>query len=91
MDVFLKENILFFCKAMKGDIVYSARFATSLCDWIDGSAFKHSEPKGINKQIVHYVNNSIDIMERPNIICHCTDDQTHDCDVDELGPVFHTL
>ena len=56
-------------QANEGNIVYSARFATSHCDWIAGSAFIHSEPEEINQQIVHYVNNSVDIMERPNIIC----------------------
>ena len=64
------------------------RFATSHCDWIDGSAFMHSESEEINQQIVHYVNNSVDIRKRSNVICNCIDDRQYDCNMDELGPFY---
>ena len=72
-------------------VVSNRRYAISHCDWIDNLFFIDSDPLEINKQVIHYVNNSMELFNKmniPNDICYCTDDQHPNCSIDELGPVY---
>ena len=80
-SIVLQDNI--------GDVVSNKRFSTSHCSWKEDSIFVQSDAFEVNKQIIHYVNNSMAVkLSAPNTICYCTDDQHYNCSIDELGPVY---
>ena len=81
-SVVLQDNI--------GYAVASKRLSMSHCDWMEGSFFVQSDPFEVNKQIIHYVNNSMAVKLENfcNVACYCTDDQHYNCFVNEVGPVY---
>ena len=49
------------------NVVSNRRHAISHCDWIDNLFFIDSDPLEINKQVIHYVNNSMKLFNKMNI------------------------
>jgi len=81
ISIVLKDNI--------GDVVTNKRYSTSHCEWTGQPMFPQLDPLEVNKQIIHYVNNSMAVQPSvPNTICYYTDDQHYNCSIDELGPVY---
>ena len=81
LSIVLKDNI--------GDVVTNKQYSTSRSEWTGHPMFPQSDPLDVNKQIIHYVNNSMAVQPSvPNTICYCTDDQHYNCSIDELGPVY---
>ena len=81
INILLYDNI--------GDLVTNKRYPTSHCEWVGEPLFPLSDPFEVNKQIIHYVNNSMVVQPSvSNTICYCTDDQYYNCSIDELGPVY---
>jgi len=80
-SIVLQDNI--------GDVVTNKRFSMSHCDWMEESFFAESDPFEVNKQIIHYINNSMTVkLSVPNTICYCTDNQHYNCSIDDLGPIY---
>ena len=55
------------------------------CQWLPESIFDGYHPADINKQIIHTNNEN---MYQHTRVCHCYMNNTYDCSLDLLGPVF---
>jgi len=59
------------------------------CYWLPQSSFNTTIPLDVNKQYIHYVNNSEFLyLSRERAFCYCKDEKYYDCSKDELGPIY---
>ena len=79
-SIFVKDNV--------GYVMFNKKFATSHCDWIDVSVYKHSDSHRVNNNIIQYINNSLKTIKANKTICYCRDNHNYSCEIDEIGPVY---
>ena len=60
-------------------------YYTFHCQWLPKSAFYGYHPADINKQIIHTDDKQ---MYKHTRVCYCFMNNTYDCSLDLLGPVF---
>ena len=68
-------------------VIFSVNYYTFHCKWLQNTIFYGSDyhPKDINKQIIQTDDNN---MYQHTRVCYCFMNNTYDCSLDLLGPVF---
>jgi len=69
-------------------MLFSKKYSTLHCDWIEQSVFFRLDAQEINNQFIEYSNNSFAGSQFNNQICICTDAQNYSCTIDELQPAY---
>ena len=63
------------------------RYAIFHCGWIGKTAFLYTRAIVINKNIIQYINDSLEYERIPKRICSC-DSKDYDCYQEDIGPFY---
>ena len=63
------------------------RYDITHCGWTGNAAFLYTRASVINKNVIRYINDSLEYEKIPKRICSC-DSKGHDCHKDKIGPFY---
>ena len=85
-----KLNYTIFFISNNIDLLSTYKYSISYCGWVEETAFLHIRASDINKNVIQYINDSLEYDKVRKEICFCDnkDKSGYDCYREDIGPYY---